>query len=175
MPFSPPFDFGDDAFASIAFRRSIGFQRWLAPQLNFGDDEVKVMSLDLNYDALKDLGANLTVGVREGVSDLSLSNRTSGAFTGLGNLADSVWVGVSAFGRGGPFGHQWELLDHDGFIVSRFLPDAITPCHYLQPGPFLRVISPRPSDSSASSAVFGLAAPMRLVLFFFFVFGTWPF
>ena len=28
---------------------------------------------------------------------------------------------------------------------------------------FLRVISPRPSDSSASSAVFGLAAPMRLV------------
>ena len=61
--------------------------------------------------------------------------------------------------------YQWELLDHDGFIVSRFLPDAITPCHYLQPGPFLRVISHCPSDSSASSAVFDLAAPMRLVRF----------
>jgi hypothetical protein len=32
-------------------------------------------------------------------------------------------------------------------------------------GSFLRVIFPRPSDSSASSAVFGLAAPMRLVRF----------
>ena len=32
-------------------------------------------------------------------------------------------------------------------------------------GSFLRVIFPRPSDSSASSAAFGLAAPMRLVRF----------
>ena len=71
------------------------------------------MSLDLNYDALKDLGADLTVGVREGVSDLSLSNRTSGAFTGLGNLADSVWVGVSVFWRGGPFGfrHCYQCIE----------------------------------------------------------------
>ena len=71
------------------------------------------MSLDLNYDALKDLGADLTVGVREGVSDPSLSNRTSGAFTGLGNLADSVWVGVSVFCRGGPFGfrHCYQCIE----------------------------------------------------------------
>ena len=31
-------------------------------------------------------------------------------------------------------GPRWDLLDHDGFIVSRFLPDGLTPCPYLQPG-----------------------------------------
>ncbi len=60
-------------------------------------------------------------------------------------------------------GPRWELLDHDGFIVSRLLPDAITPCPYLQPGSFVRVFSRRPPDSTVFSAVFGLAAPTRLV------------
>ncbi len=69
-------------------------------------DEVKVMSLDLNYDALKDLGAHLKVGVREGFSDLYLSNRTRGAF----NLADSVWVGFPVFWRGGGFRHCYQCI-----------------------------------------------------------------
>jgi hypothetical protein len=59
-------------------------------------------------------------------------------------------------------GPEWDLLDHDGFIVSRFLSDGITPCPYLQPGSFLRVVSPGFSGSSVSSTVLGLANSSRL-------------
>jgi hypothetical protein len=59
-------------------------------------------------------------------------------------------------------GPDWNLLDHDGFIVSRFLSDGLTPCPYLQPASSLRVVSLLFSDSSDSSSVFGLAAPIRL-------------
>jgi hypothetical protein len=38
---------------------------------------------------------------------------------------------------------RWELLNHPGFIVARFLPDKVTPCPYLQPGSVLRVIARR--------------------------------
>jgi hypothetical protein len=38
---------------------------------------------------------------------------------------------------------RWELLNHAGSIVTRFLPDRVTPCPYLQPGSILRVIARR--------------------------------
>ncbi len=38
---------------------------------------------------------------------------------------------------------RWELLDHPGFIVDRFLSDMITPCPYLQQDSVLRVLSRR--------------------------------
>jgi hypothetical protein len=60
-------------------------------------------------------------------------------------------------------GPDWNLLDHDGFIVSPLLSDGVTPCPFLQPGSFLRVVSLLVFDSSGSSTVFGLAAPTRLV------------
>jgi hypothetical protein len=60
-------------------------------------------------------------------------------------------------------GPDWTLLDHDGFIVSRFLSDGLTPCPYLQPGSFLRVVSLLFSDLSGPSSVVGLAAQIRLV------------
>ncbi len=48
---------------------------------------------------------------------------------------------------------RWELLDHDGYIVPRFLPDLVTPCPHLGPDSFIRVCS----DD------FGLFARSRLV------------
>jgi hypothetical protein len=35
---------------------------------------------------------------------------------------------------------RWALLDHEGFIVSRFLPGTNTPCPYLEPGSTVRDI-----------------------------------
>lgn len=60
-------------------------------------------------------------------------------------------------------GPRWDLLDHDGFIVSRFLPDGLTPCPYLQPGSLVRVLIRRSSALRVSPAVFGLAAKPQLV------------
>jgi hypothetical protein len=82
---------------------------------------------------------------------------------------------------------HWELLDHPGLIVDRFLSDMITSCPYLQPDSILRVLSRRspPLDerravvrmaldrlntssvggrSSPHELVFGLPAPLPLAL-----------
>ena len=55
-----------------------------------------------------------------------------------------------------------EFVNVNGCSSARTLVVELT---FGLAGSFLRVIFPRPSDSSASSAVFGLAAPMRLVRF----------
>jgi hypothetical protein len=56
---------------------------------------------------------------------------------------------------------RWELLDHEGFIVSRFLPGTDTPCPFLQPGSTIRVLVrsrlARLPSSSSGSSIFGSA------------------
>jgi hypothetical protein len=55
---------------------------------------------------------------------------------------------------------RWELLDHEGSIVSRFLPGTTTLCPYLQPGSTVRVIvRSRLVGFPSSSSVFDFSAP----------------